>query len=291
MGHFLKTAQEHDKRDPIVAYWCRLYGLQYGLKLSTQRADEMSLFIGILGWLETFQRQHHDNEAVTNEVVAKAYMENYASKLFTHADQQDRAGIFNENVVKAYYTASVIYDVLLAFGELSKQAADEQKYAKFKATYIHTCLKNGTRPIPGLPNDGTNIRSDDGNVAGPSNAGSYKVSTPPPKPSTTDRDPSPDNPIEFESHSTKINTDKLPLPPIDPEIENPGGFQPYNPTSTAIISQYKPPSTNVPLTPAQLIKAQMYCKYAEYALNFAEVKTAIDNLEKALHLLTTGKNK
>lgn len=208
MGHFLKTAQVHDKRDPIVAYWCRLYGLQCGLKLSTQRADEMSLFIGILGWLETFQRQHHDNEAVTNEVVAKAYMEKYASKLFTHADQQDRAGIFNENVVKAYYTASVIYDVLRSFGELSKQAADEQKYAKFKAAYIHTCLKNGETPIPGPPNEGGNSEDDDINVGGPSNAGNNDVTTPPaaPEPSTPDQnDPPPDSPMEFRPHPTEIN--------------------------------------------------------------------------------------
>lgn len=36
-----------DERDPVVAYWCRLYGLQTGLKLSTKQQDETALFIGI----------------------------------------------------------------------------------------------------------------------------------------------------------------------------------------------------------------------------------------------------
>lgn len=40
-----------------------------------------------------------------------------------------------------------------------------------------------------------------------------------------------------------------------------------------------------------MAKAQKYCKYAGSALNFDDVKSAIDNLEKALHLLTTGREK
>lgn len=40
-----------------------------------------------------------------------------------------------------------------------------------------------------------------------------------------------------------------------------------------------------------MAKAQKYCKYAGSALNFDDVKAAIENLEKALHLLTTGQEK
>lgn len=40
-----------------------------------------------------------------------------------------------------------------------------------------------------------------------------------------------------------------------------------------------------------MTKAQKYCKYAGSALNYDDVKSAIDNLERALHLLTTGKEK
>lgn len=47
-------------------------------------------------WLESFKAEHHDNEAITNEIVAQAHLENYALKLFTYADQQDRAAVFNK---------------------------------------------------------------------------------------------------------------------------------------------------------------------------------------------------
>lgn len=35
-----------DTRDPVVAYWSRLYALQTGLKLSTKQQDETALLIG-----------------------------------------------------------------------------------------------------------------------------------------------------------------------------------------------------------------------------------------------------
>lgn len=38
--HYLKTAAEHDTRDPIISYWCRLHALQLGLKISTKKTPE-----------------------------------------------------------------------------------------------------------------------------------------------------------------------------------------------------------------------------------------------------------
>ena len=53
------------------------------------------------------------------------------------------------NVVKAFYTAGVIFDVCETFGELSVEVQEQRKYAKWKAAYIHNCLKSGEQPQPG----------------------------------------------------------------------------------------------------------------------------------------------
>lgn len=52
--------------------------------------------------------------------------------------------------MKAFYTAGIIYDVLQSLGELSEEANQNRKYAKYKAAYIHNCLKSGETPIPGM---------------------------------------------------------------------------------------------------------------------------------------------
>lgn len=49
-----------------------------------------------MGWLETSKKEHASNEAISNEVVAQAHLENYALKLFTYADQHDRAASYGK---------------------------------------------------------------------------------------------------------------------------------------------------------------------------------------------------
>ena len=83
------------------------------------------------------------------KVVASAHIENHAMKLFLWADKEDREARFNKNVVKAFYSSGILFDVLAVFGELTPEVAHHKKYAKWKAAYIHNCLKNGETPIPG----------------------------------------------------------------------------------------------------------------------------------------------
>jgi len=45
----------------------------------------------------------------------------------------------------------------------------------------------------------------------------------------------------------------------------------------------------VALAAEDLVKAQKFCKFAGSALQYEDVPTAISNLQKALSLLTTGK--
>ena len=33
IAHYLKTATEHEQRDPVISYWCRLAALQTGMTL------------------------------------------------------------------------------------------------------------------------------------------------------------------------------------------------------------------------------------------------------------------
>lgn len=48
-------------------------------------------------------------------------------------------------------------------------------------------------------------------------------------------------------------------------------------------------SGGVALSPQQYQRAMKLCKYASSALQYEDSKTAIDNLTKALTLLTSGK--
>ncbi|XP_023941928.1 vacuolar protein sorting-associated protein VTA1 homolog [Bicyclus anynana] len=308
--HFLKTAAEHDSRDPTIAYWCRLHALQAGLKLTNKKTpEETKVLMAIMDWLEEAKKIFKDNESISNEVVAQAHLENYALRLFLFADKQDREQNYGKNVVKAFYTAGVIYDVLTTFGDLTDEAAENRKYARWKAAYIHNCLKNGETPVPGPELTPAGSMADEGNTTGvgqPNASDSQTFGFPQPgstDPQTfgfTNVTPAtpPTVPTSFNNSLPDPNlamraASQLPPVPYTPD-PNPGGFVPYDPTQQpqpAPMSTFGDSSMSVAqLSPEQIQKAQKYCKWASSALNYDDIKTAIGNLKNALELLQTGRD-
>lgn len=168
--------------------------------------------------------------------------------------------------------------MLQTFGELSEEALHNRKYAKWKAAYIHNCLKNGEVPIPGPMQD----PSEDETVQ-ESNEAAGSINDSPQENDETETNQSDKPTIE----DILNNPSKLPSPPVDEE--KPGGFEPFVPPAQPHpVYTIPEPVANLQITPDQMIKAQKYCKYAGSALNYDDVKTAIENLQKALTLLTTG---
>ncbi|XP_045765067.1 vacuolar protein sorting-associated protein VTA1 homolog [Maniola jurtina] len=323
--HFLKTAAEHDGRDPTVAYWCRLHALQAGLKLTNKKTpEETKVLMAIMDWLEEAKKIYKDNEAISNEVVAQAHLENYALRLFLFADKQDREQNYGKNVVKAFYTAGVIYDVLTTFGDLTDEAAQNRKYARWKAAYIHNCLKTGETPVPGpMQNPDGSIPDEDNNKTeniqpgssdsqsfgfnqpGSTDTQTFGINQPGPTDSQSFGFPNvtpatlPTVPTSFNNSLPDPNlairaASQLPPVPYTPD-PNPGGFVPYDPSQqpqpAPSTTFYGDNSMNVAqLSPEQIQKAQKYCKWASSALNYDDIKTAIGNLKNALELLQTGRD-
>ncbi|XP_045493723.1 vacuolar protein sorting-associated protein VTA1 homolog [Colias croceus] len=304
--YYLKTASEHDARDPVIAYWCRLHALQVGLKLTTKKTpEETKVLMAIMDWLEEAKKTNKDNDAVSNEVVAQAHLENYALKLFLFADKQDREQNYGKNVVKSFFLAGMIYDVLTTFGELTEEAAQNRKYAKWRAAHIHSALKNGEMPEPPTPLAGEGEQNDTGSLA-EGGEGSAPAPAPTPAPTSfpqefgfSDNPSQPTIPTSFSNSLPDPNAalraaSQLPPVPYTPD-PNPGGFIPYDPSQQP---QPTPPSTLygdnsnlvAQLSPEQIAKAQKYCKWASSALNYEDIKTAINNLRNALELLQTGRD-
>uniref|UniRef100_A0A9L0IU99 Vacuolar protein sorting-associated protein VTA1 homolog n=1 Tax=Equus asinus TaxID=9793 RepID=A0A9L0IU99_EQUAS len=260
--HHLRTAQEHDKRDPVVAYYCRLYAMQTGMKIDSKTPECRKFLSKLMDQLEALKKQLGDNEAITQEIVGSAHLENYALKMFLYADNEDRAGRFHKNMIKSFYTASLLIDVITVFGELTEENVKHRKYARWKATYIHNCLKNGETPQAGPVGI-----EEDNDVEENEDAGATSLPTPPPQPSSSAYDPGSMPPGSYGGAQ------------IPPGAHAPANTPAEVPHSTGDIR----------LTPEDFARAQKYCKYAGSALQYEDVSTAVQNLQKALKLLTTGR--
>ncbi|XP_026197892.1 vacuolar protein sorting-associated protein VTA1 homolog isoform X2 [Anabas testudineus] len=313
--HYLRTAQEHEKRDPVVAYYCRLYAMQTGMKLDSKTPECRKFLVKLMDQLESMKKELNDNESITQEVVGNAHIENYALKMFLYADNEDRGGRFHKNMIKSFYTSSLLLDVLSVFGELSEENFQHRKYARWKATYIHNCLKNGETPQAGPIGMDEDEEADEFGAegfsgAGFSHGGSFRQD--PTLQSHEDEDkslgpgPAPGigftpGPASGPSVPPTTNYNNIHIPP--------GAHAPANtpaelPPPTEAVKPVPMPRSvptvdpallnaqqqgGVHLTPEEFTKAQKYCKYAGSALQYEDVSTAVQNLQKALKLLTTGK--
>ncbi|XP_078044915.1 vesicle trafficking 1 [Augochlora pura] len=268
---YIKLAASHDQRDEVISYWCRLYALQTGLKLSTKTSEETAFLKSLMDWLETTKKQLHGNEAITNDVAAEAHIDNWALTLFRRADEKDRAGDFSRSTIQSFFTAGLLYDVLTVFGELSDEAMKHRKYAKWKATYINNCLKQGLIPVAGpVGEDTENIYSAEIDDGVDSQETAWK------RGSSLDSD---NTRNAFGNDSFDATTKNI------PKKESVDGG------TSEIRNDYQPTTETeggVSLTLDDMNKAQKFIKWAGSALNYDDVPTAVLNLRKALHLLTTG---
>lgn len=275
--HYLKIASTHDQRDPVVSYWCRLYALQTGLKLSTKTSKETNFLMKLMDWLEATKKELHDNESITNDIAAQAHLENWALKLFLYADKNDRAANFSKNVVHSFFTAGLLYDVLTVFGELSEEAAQNRKYAKWKAAYIHNCLKNDETPIPGPVEENENIVSDknveqetDDDADATMMGAKWK-----------------EEGEETRESNKLINIRDTNLTDTDHGTIASGNIEERSSESKE-SDTVKKAEGGIELSAEQIGKVQKFIKWAGSALNYDDVPTAVLNLRKALHLATTG---
>uniref|UniRef100_UPI00398EC343 vacuolar protein sorting-associated protein VTA1 homolog isoform X1 n=2 Tax=Pristiophorus japonicus TaxID=55135 RepID=UPI00398EC343 len=297
--HHLRTGQEHEKRDPVVAYFCRLYAMQTGMKIDSKTPECRKFLVKLMDQLEIMKKQLGDNESITQDVVGNAHVENYAYKMFLYADTEDRAERFHKNMIKSFYTASLLYDVLTVFGELTEENIQHRKYAKWKAAYIHNCLKNGETPKSGPMGMEEDLldkeNEDDGSLPQPSISANPADSMPTTDLSNIQIAPGAHPPSNFSTihippgaHAPANTPAEVPSSSVLPNTP----IMQTVPQSVPIIdpSLYSvKPQGEIRLTPEDYARAQKYCKYAGSALQYEDVGTAVQNLQKALQLLTTGR--
>jgi vacuolar protein sorting-associated protein VTA1 len=60
-------------------------------------------------------------EAVTDDIVGKAYMENFAGNIFSKADDEERAKKATRTTATKFLAAAQFMEVLRCFGELDKE--------------------------------------------------------------------------------------------------------------------------------------------------------------------------
>ncbi|WFC99666.1 hypothetical protein MYAM1_002411 [Malassezia yamatoensis] len=149
---YVSRADEVQKVDPIVSYWCKYYAAQLGIAEPTNDAASRAYLLSLMDDLEKTKAELGDQEAVTDDTVGHAYVENFALKIFHGADKEDQDGTATKATAKAFVAASQFLEVLNVFGALDEevcafvtQTEAKIKYAKWKAAQIAKSLRGSSK--------------------------------------------------------------------------------------------------------------------------------------------------
>ncbi|XP_073303642.1 protein HOMOLOG OF MAMMALIAN LYST-INTERACTING PROTEIN 5 [Primulina huaijiensis] len=241
---YLQRADELQKHEPLVAYYCRLYAMERGLKIpqSGRTKTTNALLVSLMKQLEK------DKKSLDLGPDDQLHLEGFGLNVFAKADKQDRANRADLNTAKTFYAASIFFEILNQFGELQPDLEQKQKYAAWKAADIRKAIKEGRKPVPGPP-------GGDNDLSVPSGASSSEFdlelnrsdSTVRPDPTSIapDSDSSPHQHLQVNfKHSPSIspqpsNVATQPSPNIPPP--------PQYPTDTYPSENFhQPPSNNGP---------------------------------------------
>ncbi|KAL3112903.1 hypothetical protein niasHT_015609 [Heterodera trifolii] len=148
IAHFVKIANEYATRDVVIQYWCLLKALEDGMKLSGNEPNTKKFLLDLMTILENMKQSHKENDAIMQEIVGQSHIEDQAQRLFQFAYGLDQQSQFGQKLIKAFYTAGYLFDVLTCFGQLDDNIQSARKYAKWRAIDVHNCLKNGEQPKP-----------------------------------------------------------------------------------------------------------------------------------------------
>ncbi|KAJ8754910.1 hypothetical protein K2173_015422 [Erythroxylum novogranatense] len=156
---YLQRADELQKHEPLVAYYCRLYAMEKGLRIPQNERTKTTnaLLVSLMNQLEK------DKKSLKLGPEDNLYLEGFSLNVFEKADKQDRAGRGDLNTAKTFYAASIFFEIINQFGALQPDLEQKQKYAVWKAADIRKALKEGRKPNPGPPSgdgDFSNISSD-----------------------------------------------------------------------------------------------------------------------------------
>ena len=151
---YLQRAQEMEKHDSVVAYYCRLYALELGMKLPSRGEELRGLIGAVMKQLEADKAAGRGPGGSREE--DQLHVEGFAQQIFAKADKVDRAGCATVNTARSFYAAAIFFEVLGVFGAVDEEVQHMQKYAAWKAADIQKAIREGRKPAVGPPkiNDG-----------------------------------------------------------------------------------------------------------------------------------------
>ncbi|KAK9324614.1 Vta1 like-domain-containing protein [Lipomyces orientalis] len=295
---FIKRANELEKSDPVISYYCKYYAIEEALAAKVHQTDPAAAeyVTHLLDLVEKDKSELQDHDTITDEMVGQAYVEKFATRVFANADKDIINRKSTRTTASNLLAASNFLELLKLFGEPDQGLLDRIKYCKFHAARILKAYAAGEDPnayespdvaVQAPSPEPEILRTDD--LASSVQAVSLDLtSSAPSLPSTP----------SFPTAYSQAPSAPAFSPITAPSAPSPRTFTP-SPAAPPIVSAPSAPSYHhqqqhhvskvevqqIMDEAARFSLAQKHSRYAISALNYEDVDTAVRELKTALKLL------
>jgi len=149
--HFLKVADDYEVRNVVISYYARMAAIDFALKCNPPgqpQPKEVQLYLTqIMEWLEQIRKEVKE-DGIENPLVGKAIIEEQVLNFYNYAYDCDTKAILNMKTCKCYYLAFTLLEVLKTMGPIPDDLKEKCQVAKYRAAYINNMLKAGEEPTP-----------------------------------------------------------------------------------------------------------------------------------------------
>ncbi|KAF8588497.1 DUF605-domain-containing protein [Ramaria rubella] len=157
LAPYFQRAQELKVKDAAMAYWCTYYGIQQGITTKAHNREARPFLFQAMSILEQMKVNLGDNEAVSDDEVGAAYIENFALRVFNMADNEDRREQATRSTAKKFLASANFFELLHIFDkpvgtDVCVSIEEKIRYAKWKAADLAKAFREGRKPIPGDAN-------------------------------------------------------------------------------------------------------------------------------------------
>lgn len=101
--------------------------------------------------LEQYKSENSTNDAVVDDVAAKAYIENFALETFNKGDEAQRTNKVTKQTADTFQASATFMDLLGIWGPLEPEFQAKSKFAKFHALRVAKAFKAGEDPNASNP--------------------------------------------------------------------------------------------------------------------------------------------
>ncbi|PLW25667.1 hypothetical protein PCASD_25331 [Puccinia coronata f. sp. avenae] len=146
---YLQRAKEMEKVDPVISYWCAFHAAQTCMSIGHTEPESREFLMRLLDLLEQAKTQLSENDAITNNLAATAYVENFGLKIFDGADKEDQQGLSTRTTAQRFLAAACFLEVLQSLtNQPEPDIIQKIKYSKWRAGSISKALRDGSAIQP-----------------------------------------------------------------------------------------------------------------------------------------------